>query len=507
MPIDLLAATPSQPRDLLAETQQAPVGEPSVMDRLQTNPVIGAPLQGLLRGGQGIEQLLAHGAASASDLGGVAPNSLSKMLHAIADHVDSSIGAQNQGYEQAGKRVDAASTNPELSSALRTGGEFAGSMINPAGRAGQVVSEVKALGPVANAAIRGGVSGGAIAATQPVADVSNFYGEKAKQVGTGVVAGGVTGGVAERVGGVKASPAPSTKDLKDAASTAYKAAEKQGVAIEPNSFKIMATDIRAEAEKAGLDENLTPKSTAVLTRFDKEVAPGVPITLEKAETLRRVALSALDSPEKNDRRIAHLIIDGLDDKIAGLKAGDLTGGNAPEALASLKDARGLYARSAKSADIDRLVEKAKNAVGANYTAAGMDTALRQQFRAVANNQNAFGRFSKDEQAAILKIVRGSGLQNTLRLVGKLSPNSTFPIASELAVAGSGHGDVAAGMALAGAVSKHAAAKMGQSNVNALSDLVRRGPNGSAAPGPSPNGLVWNPLPALAANALLQPSPK
>src|SRR5882757_5005428 len=146
MPRDLLAEPPSEPRDLLAEqsdrtpsvprsgTNDTPwqaqptpsLEQPSIIDRMQTNPVIGAPLQTALRGGQGVEQLLAHGAASASDVGGMAPNSLSAMLHAIADHVDASIKGQNQNYEQSGERVDAASPDPRLSRALRKTGEAAG---------------------------------------------------------------------------------------------------------------------------------------------------------------------------------------------------------------------------------------------------------------------------------------------------------------------------------------------------------------------------------------------
>src|SRR6185312_5797565 len=152
-------------------------------------------------------------------------------------------------------------------------------------------------------------SGAGFAASQPTDGGDNYWTNKATQVATGAGVGAVAGAAAEKLGAAKPVEPPTTADLKSAAKKAYKTAEDQGVVIEPNSFKSMATDIRAEAEKAGLDENLTPKSNAVLKRFDKEVEPGTPISLEKAETLRRVAGSALDTPDANDRRIAHIIID------------------------------------------------------------------------------------------------------------------------------------------------------------------------------------------------------
>lgn len=574
--------------DAAQQAQPESTGDPSLGDYARANPIGGAA-HTVLRAGQGIEQLIAHGAADLSDFGGHAPNSLANLLHAVADHVDATLAQSEKGYQGSKSRVVNASTNPRVTNAAINTGEVEGNLLNPAGLAGNTVRGFEAAAPVVNAGIRGAVSGGAVAATQPVDNPENFYAEKGKQTATGVVVGGATGATAEALGGKTSAAPPTTKDLKTQASDAYKDAERQGVVIRQDSFKKAVTGIRATTEKAGMDEDLTPKSVAVLNRFDKEAEQG-PITLEKAETLRKVANSALDSPDKSDRRIAHIIIDKLDDHINNLSPQDMEGtgsmqgmsdaharlakskqinglveaakesagpnadpedyvaalrkqfralardpaamnrfgipqqqlirqidrGGSPETLQNIMDvsnaqgaidslntARDLYARSAKSATVDRLVEKAKNAVGANYTAAGMDTALRQQFRALANNQNALGRFSPEEQAAILKIVRGSPTQNMLRLIGKLSPNSTFPIASELAVAGSGHGDVAAGMALGGAVAKEAAARMGKSNVNTLSELVRRG-NALAAPRPAPNAFVGNPTANLAINALLQP---
>lgn len=492
------------------------VGDPSLMDYARTNPVIGAPAHTIMNVAQGVEQLVAHAVASASDLGGNAPNSLATMLHGIADHVDALHAQSEQNYQGAKERVIKASPRPQTSEALINTGEGMGNLLNPAGMAGNTVKGFEAAAPIVNSAIRGAVSGGAFAASQPVENTDNFYTEKAKQVAAGTLAGGATGAAAEAVGGVKAPQAPATRDLKAAAKDAYTRAEAQGAVIKQDSFQSAVQDINTAATKAGIDVGLHPKATAVLNRFAKDagldpatLAPDVtkgaatgPISLEKMEILRRVANGALDSKDASERRIAHVVVDKLDDYMGSLKPEDIQAGNAPEAVAALNEARALYTRQAKSATIDRLVEKAKNAVGANYTAAGMDTALRQQFRALANNHAGFSRFNSDEQAAILKVVRGGPVQNTLRILGKLAPNSTFPIASELAVAGSGHGDIAAGMALGGAIAKEGAAYIGKQNVNALSELARRG--ASITPRPAPSNFELNPIPRLLVRKVIHP---
>lgn len=471
---------------------------PSTADMIQTNPVIGAPLHTLGQTGLGIEQLLGHGAATASDLGGYVPNSFSKLLHSLADHIDQIRARDKADYDAAAARVDATSTNPQASKALRATGELAGNFINPAGMGGSLI---EAAPGIANAALRGAAGGAGFAASQPVDDTENYWLRKGEQIATGASTGAAVGSALGRAGG--AGEPPSTKDLKSAAGDAYKEAEAQGAIIKKDSFESAIGDIKAAAEKAGIDPQLTPRSTAVLARLEKDAALG-DMTLEKAETLRKVALSGLDTPQKADRRITHLVIDKLDDYMDSLKPADIAAGNAPEAVSALQNARELYARGAKSADIDRLVERARNAVGANYTAAGMDTALRQQFRAVANNQNAFNRYSPDERAAILKIVRGDTLQNTLRYVGKLSPTSGIALGAEI-IGGLQHPEIAVPAAVLGYGARQGSARMGLNKVNTLSELVRSGGN-LPSPTPAP-ALKWNPFPAVATDAALAVIPK
>ena len=115
-----------------------------------------------------------------------------------------------------------------------------------------------------------------------------------------------------RCGGRQRQSAHATqaKDFKGAATNSYKAAEGQGVVINQDSFKKAIADIKDQANDFGVDPNLAPRSTAVLNRLDQEAAEG-DLTFKKAMTLRRVATSALSTPDKSDRAVTHVIINGL----------------------------------------------------------------------------------------------------------------------------------------------------------------------------------------------------
>lgn len=517
MPRDLLAAT--GPRDLLAGVAPAgppqvpdafprdaapagtpaPAGAPSAIDRVQTNPAIGAPLQTLLQGGQGAEQLLAHGAASISDLGGATPNSLSAMLHAIADHVDVATKAQRKGYEESGARVDAASTDPRLSGALRRTGEAMGNMLNPAGMSGNAI---EAAPGVLNAATRGAASGAGFAATQPV-DTGNYWTEKAKQVGVGGLAGAVTGAAAEKLGQAKSSDGPKASTFKELASDSYDASKATGATVPRSDFENAINGAEADARKnVTYRPSLQPKAATAIAQIKEDIAAaGDNVTFEDMDVARRIARTVLTSPDKNERAVAHSIIDGIDGYVASL--------NAPEGDA-LSTARDLFQRGSKLDTIERLVTKAQDSIGAGQTRTKLDNALRQQFRGLKNNDRAFSQFSPQEQDAIKQIVRGTVPQNIARWVGKASPTTSIPIVGELLAVGSAlasgsatEAALAVGTAGAGAIGQHIADRTGEANVNSLKNLVA-GRN-SALPGPTPDIPVWNnPLATYAAQSVLQP---
>ncbi len=168
----------------------------------------------------------------------------------------------------------------------------------------------------------------------------------------------------------------------------------------------------------------------------------------------------------------------------GLTKKDVLSGDPQAAMNDLLKARSLWSRMEKADVIDQVFEKARNAVGANYTAAGMQTALRQQFRQIANNPKRFGQFNAEEKEMILKIVRGGKTENFMRLVGKLAPRGNI---STAIMGGAIYADPSVGIPAWGAAegSKLISQRAGNKNIAKLDEMVRRGAPLAQPPGKPP----------------------
>jgi hypothetical protein len=259
--------------------------------------------------------------------------------------------------------------------------------------------------------------------------------------------------------------APTTAELGAAAKEAYRRADESGIAMTPESFEKMRGDLLADLQKEGIDPTLHPKATAAMKRIADETGP---MTLQKAETLRRIASDAMDTLEKSDARRAGNIVDAIDDYIENIKDSDLVSGEAKDASA-FAEARGLYSRKRKAEEIERLMDRAK------LSATGYENGLRIEFRSLAKNDRKFRRFNKEEQAAIRRVAEGGTAENALRLVGKLAPTG---IVSGGLSSGAGLvalGPVGAvGIPAAGFAARLGAEALTKRNAEKAAILMRRG---------------------------------
>lgn len=219
-------------------------------------------------------------------------------------------------------------------------------------------------------------------------------------------------------------PAPTTPELKASSQSAYRAADEAGVALKPAAFRNMVAEVATEVKKAGFDKDIQPKAAAALRRLASEIEAGSSPTLGEFDILRQVAKNSATDKDANERRIGRIITSTMDHFVDRLRPEDVMGGNAESGVAALKEARGLWARKAKSEQIDEMFEKAANNAP-SYSASGYENALRLQFKALANNPNRMRQFSGDEQDAIRAVVRGDALQKTMTHLGKFSPTAGF----------------------------------------------------------------------------------
>lgn len=294
---------------------------------------------------------------------------------------------------------------------------------------------------------------------------------------------------AERPAGLAqvSEKAPTKEQLKTQSRAAYKRAEDAGAVISADSFQKAQQSIGSMLEKEGIDPTLHPSTTAALKRIAETEGP---VTLEKLETLRRIAKDAESTVNAADRRLATKVVDTIDRYADTLSQKDLNTGS-PEAIAALKEARNLYSRARKADTLDELVERAETRAGANFTQAGMEHALRQEFKTLALNSRRMRLFTAEERAAIKKVAAGGPLENTLRNLGKFDPTSggmasLVSLGTGGIAAASGAGAAGALVPIVGFAAKRAATRMTMKNVARANELVRRGPppkNALAKPAP------------------------
>lgn len=296
--------------------------------------------------------------------------------------------------------------------------------------------------------------------------------DRLRRAAVGVGVGGAVGAAAGALGARSATKAaradlPDAAALKVQANALYQQADDAGVAISSNSLRQFSRDAGQAIQDAGFDPRIHRNIAAALRRLAKESAG--PQSLRQMDVFRQIVRDA--GVTDGEKRLAGVLVDKLDDFLTGLQPGDVIAGNSRQGVELLTQARELWSRGKKSELIERLFFNARNAVGANYTQAGMDTAIRQQFRGVAGNPRVWRTFTPDEQQAILKVIRGGPLQNLMRLFGKFAVRG--PVTGAIAygvtgpVAGAAIQGVAEGARLVG--NRATAANAGR-----VADLVRSG---------------------------------
>lgn len=267
----------------------------------------------------------------------------------------------------------------------------------------------------------------------------------------------------------------TTPELKQQSQAAYKAADDAGIQIKPDAFRNMVASILPEVKKAGFDKDIQPAAAAALRRLGTEIENGSAPTLSELDILRQVAKGAASKPDANERRISRIITGKMDDFVSNLKPEDLISGDSEAGNAALLQARQLWTQYIKGDKIDQLFEKAANN-SSNYSAGGYELALRNQFKALANNPNRMRQFSADEQDAIKNVVRGDLTQNTMTKLGKFSPTAGFfgaLVSGEIALQALTNPKLLLIPGIAG-IAKFYAGKLREGRANAVSELVRGG---------------------------------
>lgn len=264
-------------------------------------------------------------------------------------------------------------------------------------------------------------------------------------------------GVRQGVGAVRTGRAvrdagrtgPTTQELRQQAGRLYDQARDRGVVVRQDSFDDFATGLANRIKAEGADPDVTSGAYAAVRRL--EAARGRDVSLRDIDTLRRVAGNAATSNNPSDRRLAGMMLEGIDDYVHRLVDGDLAGGSAQGLSTELRQARQIWGQMRNSELIEQAIQRAGD------QASGFENGLRIQFRQILRNRKVMQRLSDGEQEAIRAVVRGTPLGNLLKRMSRMSYGSGAQTnvmgASLFGMAGAGAGGAVGGPvgAMAGAV--------------------------------------------------------
>jgi hypothetical protein len=180
----------------------------------------------------------------------------------------------------------------------------------------------------------------------------------------------------------------------------------------------------------GLDETLTPGSTAVVKRM--QAMTGRNMSIEDAMTLRKLANDAYSNakPGTNDQRLARGIVRDLDTFLEGVATKGPQGqpnmavvaGDPAKAKAALDQANSLSHAGYKARTIDTAIELA--VAQSEKSGQSLDKTLRNEFGKL-NREIIEGnpeRFTPDEIKLIKEVTNGNGGRNLAAFLG----NTLYP---------------------------------------------------------------------------------
>jgi len=280
----------------------------------------------------------------------------------------------------------------------------------------------------------------------------------------------------------------SAERLRQQAQDAYQRAEQAGVLFDPAAIANLGSGIRQSFTtnpSVQFDPILHPRINRVLQRVDEVAAEaqqsGAPISFSQLELLRRVARTAANSMDKDERRLGYQLIRQIDDFVQAPPPNALVAGAGDEAASAVREARTAWRKMAQGDAIENIITRAEN------SADGLNAAsIRQQARNIANNEKRMRQFDPAIQEQIKDLAKGTGGLGAAQSFGKLAPTiNVRNLPAQGVVSGTGYGlytgnPVVAGLGAATAVgalgARAAANRMAQSRVqNMLGDVRGRVP--------------------------------
>lgn len=327
---------------------------------------------------------------------------------------------------------------------------------------------------IANTAATGGVYGAGAGALQDADSMEERGSNALWGGGIGMGLGPLSIPIAKGIGkaasyfrGAPQTQAPTVPQLRAEKNAAYTASKDIGLTVKPEAINTMADDVAAKFADDAFDADLEPKAAILLKRVTE--ARDKPLTLTELDNLRKKAVRLAKGDNKEEAHFAGKVIESIDDFMDNLNAAGVESGDPKAANAAITNARDLAKRTRKAEMMETAFKKAENAVGANYSQAGMQTALQQQFRRILDDPKKLRLFNSEEQEAITAVVHGNRTQKVLNILKKLAPSNSFAL-----IGATVNPTLGVPGLMAGQMAKTSSAKMTSNAAGKADYLVRAG---------------------------------
>lgn len=211
----------------------------------------------------------------------------------------------------------------------------------------------------------------------------------------------------------------SPEELKAASRAAYKEADEAGVIFSPIGLARVSREAKEALADFGYHPTLHPQAKVALDELDR-IASGN-VTFKGMDTLRKVTKAAANSTKDEERAVGMMIIEKIDDLMSNSRELETIAGSAGKASDAIRRARDLWGRARRTELIEEAIVRAERRAGSTGSGGNIDNATRQNLRRILDDPRKARMFTKAERDQIDKVVRGTKGLNTLRQLGKLSP--------------------------------------------------------------------------------------
>jgi hypothetical protein len=372
---------------------------------------------------------------------------------------------ENQLAKMRAYEDDAAQRRPWVSSVARTTG-MVPTLFVPGGAGAQATTRG---GAIANAAGTAALQAG----TAGLLDRGTYQERANKGTVNALIAaplGGVVAGLATRTPQAPKQALPTVDDMAAKRTAAYQAADQAGVRYTPQGYDDMVSSIEQRLADARMNPTRHPKAASMLAELKAQIGHSPTLTeLDQIrQVIRRDVASATDQAEAY---MGQQMIRELDAFIANAGGPQVMTGSGANGAALIGEARKANTQYRKFDEVTNALGSADLRTASTGSGGNIDNAIRQNMRRVYENGS---NWTPEEEAAILKVIRGTPGQNVLRQVGKLSPQGNGLMASLNLGAAAFGGPLGAAPGAAGLVSKHFADKATQTNVTRLLEVIAQG---------------------------------